>query len=184
MGVYNNLISFDQHVAQNSLEAIRPDLATTWSWNEDGTELTFTLRQDVSWHDGTPFTAKDVLCTVDVMLDKAKEKEKVRFNPRKSFYKNLASVSANDDYEVTFHLKGHSQLSRCCSRPASRRLPLAIRRPIKCGSSRSALGRSNSSNSSPMRWSEPREIPIIGSLDGLISTASSGTSCRIARPET
>src|SRR5215469_2952541 len=45
---------------------------------------------------------KDVLCTVDLMLDKAIEK--VRFNPRKSFYKNLASVSANGDYELTFHL--------------------------------------------------------------------------------
>ena len=103
MGVYNNLILFDQHVAQNSLEAIRPDLATNWSWNEDGTELTFTLRQGVRWHDGMPFTTKDVLCTVDLMLDKAKER--VRFNPRKSFYKNLDSVSANGDWEVTYHLK-------------------------------------------------------------------------------
>jgi hypothetical protein len=60
MDVYNNLILFDQHVAQNSLEAIRPDLATKWSWNEGGTELTFTLRQGVRWHDGMPFTAKDV----------------------------------------------------------------------------------------------------------------------------
>jgi peptide/nickel transport system substrate-binding protein len=49
-----------------------------------------------------PFTAKDVLCTVDLLLNRAKEK--VRFNPRKSFYKNLASVSANGDYEATFHL--------------------------------------------------------------------------------
>ena len=60
MDVYNNLILFDQHVAQNSLEAIRPDLATKWSWNEGGTELTFTLRQGVRWHEGMPFTAKDV----------------------------------------------------------------------------------------------------------------------------
>jgi peptide/nickel transport system substrate-binding protein len=103
MSVYNNLILLDQHVAQNSLEAIRPDLATQWSWNEDGMELTFTLRPDVRWHDGMSFTAKDVLCTVDLMLDKAKEK--VRFNPRKSFYKNLASVSSNGDYQVTFHLR-------------------------------------------------------------------------------
>jgi peptide/nickel transport system substrate-binding protein len=36
MGVYNNLILFDQHLAQNSLETIRADLATKWSWNEDG----------------------------------------------------------------------------------------------------------------------------------------------------
>ena len=37
MAVYNNLIVFDQHVAQNSLQSIVPDLATKWSWNEEGT---------------------------------------------------------------------------------------------------------------------------------------------------
>jgi len=41
MGVFNNLVMFDQHVKQNSLNSIVPDLATNWSWNEDGTELTF-----------------------------------------------------------------------------------------------------------------------------------------------
>src|SRR5215467_15989941 len=66
MAIYNNLILFDQHVAQNSIEGIVPDLATSWVWNEEGTELTFTLRQGVKWHDGKPFTAKDVLCTIDL----------------------------------------------------------------------------------------------------------------------
>jgi hypothetical protein len=61
------------------------------------------LRQGVKWHDGQPFTAKDVLCTVDLMLDKATQK--VRFNPRKSYFSNLDTVTANGDYEVTFHLK-------------------------------------------------------------------------------
>jgi len=60
MGVFNNLVMFDQHVKQNSLESIVPDLATGWSWNEDGTELTLPLRQGITWHDGKPFTAKDV----------------------------------------------------------------------------------------------------------------------------
>jgi peptide/nickel transport system substrate-binding protein len=60
MGVFNNLVMFDQHVKQNSLEAIVPDLAPSWSWNEEGTKLTFTLRQGVRWHDGMPFTARDV----------------------------------------------------------------------------------------------------------------------------
>ena len=36
MGVFNNLIMFDQHVKQSSLESIVPDLATGWSWNEEG----------------------------------------------------------------------------------------------------------------------------------------------------
>ena len=60
VGVFNNLVMFDQHVKQNSLESIVPDLATGWSWNEDGTELTLPLRQGITWHDGKPFTAKDV----------------------------------------------------------------------------------------------------------------------------
>src|SRR6266446_5334056 len=64
MGVFNNLVLFDQHVKQNSLSSIVPDLATSWSWSEDGTELVFPLRQGVTWHDGRPFTANDVKCTL------------------------------------------------------------------------------------------------------------------------
>jgi peptide/nickel transport system substrate-binding protein len=39
MGVFNNLVLYQQDVPQNSLHSIDPDLATDWSWNEDGTEL-------------------------------------------------------------------------------------------------------------------------------------------------
>ena len=67
MGVFNNLVMFDQQVKQNSLQSIVPDLATGWSWNEDGTELTFPLREGVTWHDGKSFTAKDVECTWDLV---------------------------------------------------------------------------------------------------------------------
>ena len=103
MGMFNNLVMFDQHVAQNSLQTIVPDLATSWSWDEDGTDLTFQLRQGVRWHDGKPFTARDVKCTWDLYLETGPEK--LRINPRKSSYYNLAAVSANGDYDVTFHLK-------------------------------------------------------------------------------
>ena len=44
MGVFNNLVLYDQRVPQNSLESIRPDLATDWSWDEDRTRLTFHYR--------------------------------------------------------------------------------------------------------------------------------------------
>src|SRR5262245_54923568 len=49
--VFNNLVMFDQHAKQSRLDAIVLDLATSWSWNEDGTELTFRLRHGIKWHD-------------------------------------------------------------------------------------------------------------------------------------
>src|SRR5690606_28674562 len=36
-----------------------PSLARSWEWADDGRSLTFTLRDDVTWHDGTPFTVAD-----------------------------------------------------------------------------------------------------------------------------
>src|SRR5436305_12977107 len=86
MGVMNNLAMFKQDVAQNSMQSIIPDLAESWSWSEDGIELTFKLRQGVKWHDGKPFTAADVKCTWDLLLGKAPEK--FRGNPRKAWYRN------------------------------------------------------------------------------------------------
>ena len=103
MGVFNNLIVFDQHKPQVSLETIVPDLATSWAWDNDNTALTFQLRQDVRWHDGKPFTAADVKCTWDLLLERLPDK--LRLNPRKTGYENLTDVTTNGDYEVTFKLK-------------------------------------------------------------------------------
>jgi peptide/nickel transport system substrate-binding protein len=103
MGVFNNLVLFDQHARQNSLDGIVPDLATSWTWSEDGRTLTLALRQGVTWHDGKPFTAADVKCTWDLLAGKAKENFKVNF--RKGWYANVESVSVNGDYEAVFNLK-------------------------------------------------------------------------------
>ena len=103
MGDMNNLVLYKQDVPQNSLQTVVPDLAESWSWSEDGTELTFKLRSGVKWHDGKPFTAKDVQCTWDLLLGKSEQK--LRGNPRKSWYRNLDHVTANGDNEATFHLK-------------------------------------------------------------------------------
>ena len=103
MGVFNNLVMFDQHVPQNSLDSIVPDLASSWSWSEDGKELTFKLRPGVKWHDGKPFTAADVKCTWDLIAGRSAEK--LRVNPRKSWYRNLQEVTPNGDLEVTFRLQ-------------------------------------------------------------------------------
>lgn len=102
MAVFNNLVLFRQDVPQNRIDTIEPDLATKWSWNTDMTALTFELRQGVSWHDGKPFTAADVKCTWDLILGKSEDK--LRTNPRKSWYRNLDSVTTTDN-TVTFHLK-------------------------------------------------------------------------------
>ena len=103
MGVFNNLVMYDQHVAQNSLSTIVPDLATDWSTSEDGKQLTFHLRQDVKWHDGKPFTANDIKCTWDMLTGKASEK--LRLNPRKSWYNNIEEITTNGDHEAIFVLK-------------------------------------------------------------------------------
>src|SRR5271167_2431979 len=98
MGVFNNLVLFDQHVPQNRVESIVPDLATSWSLSEDGTELSFKLREGVKWHDGKPFTAEDVKCTYDLLTGKAKEK--LRLNYRQAWFLNINEVTTNGDTEV------------------------------------------------------------------------------------
>ncbi|MBV9966751.1 MAG: peptide ABC transporter substrate-binding protein, partial [Alphaproteobacteria bacterium] len=103
MGIFNNLVMYDQHIAQASIRTIVPDLATGWSWSEDGKELTFPLRQGVKWHDGKAFTAADVKCTWDLLMGTGADK--LRVNPRKPWYRNVEAVTASGDYEVTFRLK-------------------------------------------------------------------------------
>ena len=90
MGVFNNLVLFKQDEQQNRPEFIQPELAESWSWDEDHTRLTFKLRQGVKWHDGKPFTAADVKCTWDMLTGKSQEK--LRLNPRKAWYRNLKDV--------------------------------------------------------------------------------------------
>jgi len=65
--------------------------------------LSFKLHQGVRWHDGKPFTARDVKCTWDLLLGKATDK--LRVNPRKSWYRNLEDVVVNGDDEAVFVLK-------------------------------------------------------------------------------
>jgi peptide/nickel transport system substrate-binding protein len=103
MAVFNNLVVYDQHVPQNSLKSIVPDLATDWSWDQTKTTLTFKLRQGVKWHDGRPFTGADVKCTWNLLLGTGNDK--LRLNPRKSWYQNLEDVTVVNDYEATFRLK-------------------------------------------------------------------------------
>jgi peptide/nickel transport system substrate-binding protein len=103
MGVFNNLVIYQQNVPQNSLQSITPDLATSWTRNEDSTALTFQLQEGVKWHDGSPFTASDVACTWNMLTGNSNVS--LRTNPRKSWYQNLERVTADSDNTVTFHLR-------------------------------------------------------------------------------
>src|SRR3954447_6214621 len=103
MAVMNNLVVFDPKQKLTRLDNIVPDLAESWTVGEDGKDLTFKLRQGVKWHDGKPFTAADVKCTFDLLLGKAKEK--LRLNAREAWWTNLNEVTADNDYQATFHLK-------------------------------------------------------------------------------
>jgi peptide/nickel transport system substrate-binding protein len=102
MAIFNNLVLYDQTKPVNSLETIVPELAESWSWNADKTELTFKLRQGVTWHDGKPFTAKDVQCTWNRLI--GHDPDKFRKNPRGVWYRNVKEVAVNGDFEATFKL--------------------------------------------------------------------------------
>ena len=103
MPLFNNLVMYNQHVPQNSFDSIVPELATRWTWNPAMTELTFTLRDGVHWHDGKPLTAADVKCTWDMVS--GLEKGKIRKSPRQAWFSNLESITVTGEHEATFHLK-------------------------------------------------------------------------------
>jgi len=103
MSVFNNLVMYDQHKPQNTMDTVVPELATAWKWNADGTALTFTLREGVRFHDGKPFTSADVKCTWDMVSGLAPGK--IRKSPRQSWFANVSEIKVNGPHEVTFHLK-------------------------------------------------------------------------------
>jgi peptide/nickel transport system substrate-binding protein len=103
MPVFNNLVLFDQTKLESGLDTIVPDLAKSWKWDDSKTRLTFTLEAGVKWHDGQPFTAKDVKCTFDMVAGLAKS-EDFRKNPRRVWYHNVKEIAVVGDHEVTFHL--------------------------------------------------------------------------------
>ncbi len=76
---------------------IVPALATGWEWNEAGTELTMTLRDDVVFHDGTPFNADAVAAN----LDRSKNLETSR---RKSEVRSIESWEVVDDTTIKMTL--------------------------------------------------------------------------------
>src|SRR5207302_590366 len=102
---YSNLVYFDPPKRQESLETVIPELAEKWSWQDNYRNLVFLLRRDVRWHDGKPFTSRDVKHTFDMVREAPGAEGKLRLNPRKDWYANVDAIEAPDPYTVVFRLR-------------------------------------------------------------------------------
>ena len=89
--VYDYLVDIDPK------SNIIPRLATNWEATDGGLTYTFTLAEGVKWHDGTDFSAKDVVWTFDRLRT-------TEGTPTADLYANIVSVEATSDLEVTFKL--------------------------------------------------------------------------------
>ncbi|SNS16641.1 ABC transporter substrate-binding protein [Antarctobacter heliothermus] len=99
--VYDSLIEWDLTSADKPSVLI-PGLATEWSVGEDELTWTFALREDVTFHDGSPLTAEVVVWNLDKLLDSEAE----QYDPRqsaqgKSRIPAVASYEAVDDLTLT-----------------------------------------------------------------------------------
>ncbi len=63
--VYNGLVRYDKNII------LEGDLAEKWDISDDNLTIRFHLRKGVTWHDGKPFTSKDVEYTYKVIIDPA-----------------------------------------------------------------------------------------------------------------
>ncbi len=90
LNIYDTLVRVD---AQNKIQA---DLATSWNYASP-TQLTFTLRSDVKFQDGTPFNADAVVTNINRILND-------QTSPRHSEISSVSSVQAVDATHVQFNL--------------------------------------------------------------------------------
>jgi len=105
MACLNNLVFFDPLKKVESAETVIGELAEKWSWQDNYRNLVFLLRKGVKWHDGQPFTSKDVKFTFDMLREAPDAQGKLRINPRKDWYANVQNIEAPDPHTVIFHLK-------------------------------------------------------------------------------
>ena len=80
-GFYQSV--FDQFIAQKPDLSFAPGLLTEWGWNDDNTKVMMTVRDGVTWHDGSPFTAEDIVWS----LERAGKEE--TGNPIQFVWKNV-----------------------------------------------------------------------------------------------
>lgn len=90
--IYEPLVNLDADLN------IVPALAESWEFNEDATILTLNLRQGVTFHDGSAFTAEDVKASFERILDEATGAA-ARAN-----YLSIESIDTPDDFTIVFNL--------------------------------------------------------------------------------
>jgi peptide/nickel transport system substrate-binding protein len=95
--MYNNLV---RNNLVDGLRTIIPDLAESWEPGEGGLSYTFALREGVTYHDGEPFSAQDVVATFGRILDPPEG----IVSPMKANFTFVDSVEAVDDMTVRFNL--------------------------------------------------------------------------------
>jgi peptide/nickel transport system substrate-binding protein len=86
--LYNGLVKYDKNIN------LVGDLAESWDIQDDGLTIIFHLRKNVFWHDGAPFSAKDVEFTYSKLIDPA-----VR-TPYSGDFLKVKSLEVLDDYTV------------------------------------------------------------------------------------
>ncbi|MEJ5197630.1 MAG: ABC transporter substrate-binding protein [Anaerolineae bacterium] len=97
---------------------LQPDIAEKYTVSPDGKTYTFTLRKGVEWHDGKPFTAKDVVFTFNYICQKdlnAMQYPNIKVitgckDVNEGKATTVSGVTANGDYEVTFKLDNASSI--------------------------------------------------------------------------
>lgn len=100
---YANYLLYDRLVALNDKGVPEPELATAWVANADATEWTFTLREGVTFHDGSAFDSADVAYTFAHILDPATESRAART------LSLIKETETPDPQTIVFHLEpGHA----------------------------------------------------------------------------
>ena len=88
-GIYQSV--FDQFILQQPDLSPAPGLLTEWGWNDDRTKVMMKVRQGVTWHDGSPFSAEDVAWSLARAADPATG------NPINFVWSTLENFAADGD---------------------------------------------------------------------------------------
>jgi peptide/nickel transport system substrate-binding protein len=99
-------LCYDSLVYNNeNYEPIVPGLAESWDVSEDQKEITFNLYEDVTWHDGEPFTSEDVKWTFENVVLTFDEPHFHYWTHYRYMRKKIDTVETPDDHTVIFKFK-------------------------------------------------------------------------------